>query len=237
MVKIGKFEAIGRCLYWKEEKILVVGDLHLGYENFLTEHGWSFPKTQLEDTLSILEDSFENRVVEEVVLLGDIKHYFSGVLSEEFSDFRAVINLVKSKGVKRVVVTKGNHDAIIEPLIERWGFGDFVEIIDVCNVKDVLFFHGHKESWNIEKYDKKYKTFVIGHFHPAVKIREGAKAEIFKCFLHGKSKGKEIIVVPSFFTLVEGTDVSSGKLEGWFDVSGFKKFVVADRVYDFGKMS
>ena len=34
-MKIADFEIVDRCLFLAKEKILVVGDLHLGYEEYL----------------------------------------------------------------------------------------------------------------------------------------------------------------------------------------------------------
>lgn len=239
MTKIERFEAIDRCLFWRERKTLIVGDLHLGYEDFLAEKGWSFPKTQLEDTINILKKIFEQTGrLEEVILLGDVKHYFAGVLNGEFSDFKKIVELCNDNliGGGRIIITKGNHDSILEPLVARWKF-DNIKIMEFYGVEDVLFFHGDKSCWNDLELDKKNKLLVVGHFHPAIMLRESAKSELFKCFLRGKHSGREMIILPSFFTLVEGTDVSAGKLEKWFSVSGFKTYIVADRVYDFGKVS
>lgn len=239
MTQIERFQAVDRCLYWKEKKILIVGDLHLGYEDYLAESGWSFPKTQLQDTLSIFEKIFnETGKLKEIVLLGDVKHYFAGVLNEEFSDFKKVIELFNKNLLSggKIVIVKGNHDNILEPIIQRWGY-DGIKVVPSYSVDDVLMFHGDKDFWEkIEVYDKKNKLLIVGHFHPAVSIRESAKKEVYKCFLFGKFKDKKVIVVPSFFTLVEGTDVSVRKLDGWFDVSKYELFVVADKVYEFGKV-
>ena len=51
----------------------------------------------------------------------------------------------------------------------------------------------------------------MGHGHPAVSLSEGVKKEKYKCFLVGKyskaGNGKrDVIIVLSFFPLVEGTD-------------------------------
>src|SRR3989338_4675922 len=50
-------------------------------------------------------------------------------------------------------------------------------------------------------------TIIIGHEHPAVSIKDGPRAELFKCFLIGKWKSKNLVVVPAFNLVTEGTDV------------------------------
>ncbi len=241
MVKIERFEVVDRCLFWKEEKTLIVGDLHLGYEGYLNERGWSFPKTQMEETLDVFARILKKvGKLKKIILLGDVKHYVSGILNSEFSDFRDIMALFDKYLLKNgeVIITKGNHDGILEQVVEKYGN---VRLVDFLIVKDVLFFHGHSRQFGkVEVYDKKIKLVVVGHFHPAVVIkdRKGSKKERYKCFLYGKLKQlkNEVIIVPSFFPLVEGTDVSSGLLNGVYDINNFEVYVVADKVYDFGRI-
>ncbi len=232
-MKIERFDAIDRCLFWKENKILIIGDLHLGYENYLNERGWVFPKTQMEETLKIFDAIFKKTGrVKKIVLLGDVKHYFGGILKKEFEDFYKLVEIFKKHLYKsgRIVIVKGNHDNILEPIVNKDKFRGRIFLKDFYDVEGVLFFHGNKRDF--EKFqrkieDKKIKLIVTGHFHPAVKINDGEKQEKFKCFVFGKYKKKKWIIVPSFFPLEAGSDL--------FGLKG-RIFVVADKVYDFGKM-
>ena len=75
-MKIERFEAIDRCLYWKEKETLIVGDLHLGYEENLNESGISIPKSQLEETINIFKRIFleikkNGWKIKEIILLGN----------------------------------------------------------------------------------------------------------------------------------------------------------------------
>ena len=85
----------------------------------------------------------------------------------------------------------------------------------------------------------------MSHIHPAVNLKDpnGIKREKFKCFLIGKYKRKDIIVVPSFFSLSEGSEpqeYSHG--QRWKQmipinkIRAFNTFVVGrNKIYDFGK--
>ena len=82
-------------------------------------------------------------------------------------------------------------------------------------------------------------TIIIGHEHPAVSIREGARAELFKAYLIGKWKKHNIIVQPSFNLVVEGTDVLKEEVLSPFlknNLGNFDAVVVADKLYGFGKL-
>ena len=238
MTKIERFKAIDKCLFWKEKKILIVGDLHLGYENYLHERGWSFPKTLLEDTLIELEKILDKTgKLKEIVLLGDVKHYFSGILQEEFSDVFKVIELLL-KYCEKIVITKGNHDNILEPITRKY---KEIELVDKYVVEDTIFLHGNKQNIKanlLNLYDRKVKLIVIGHIHPAIFLKEAGKIERYKAFLYGKDKKlkKKMIVVPSFFVLNEGINVVDKPEIDNFDFSNFNCYLVADKVYDFKKI-
>ena len=86
---------------------------------------------------------------------------------------------------------------------------------------------------------KDVSTIIIGHEHPAVSIKEGPRVELFKCFLIGKWKDKRIIVLPSFNLVVEGTDILKERSLSPFlkgSLRNFNVVVVADKLYEFGKV-
>ena len=98
---------------------------------------------------------------------------------------------------------------------------------------DILITHGHKIN------RKKAKTIVIGHEHPAIGFRRQGRIEKFKCFLRGKYKKQDLIVMPSFCLATEGSDVTKEKLLSPYlkqKLDNFEVFVVADKVYGFGKI-
>ena len=260
--KIERFEVLGKVLFWKEERALIIGDLHLGFEEVLKEQGWQIPKVQMKETLEdfkiVLDRATDKKKIKlsEIILLGDIKHYFAGVLRAEFRDFGLIRKLfmeyLEEDG--KIIIVKGNHDAIIEPIINVF---ENVDLKMFYLKKDVLFVHGDHKSLNLklekelknEKLDgrrtwNKIKLIVVGHFHPAItlKDRQKTKQENYKCFLYGKSKEfeKNMLVVPSFLPLIAGTDVSQrdSKMESRIQVENFEVFALDDegKMYDFGKV-
>jgi len=90
----------------------------------------------------------------------------------------------------------------------------------------------------------------MGHLHPATYLTDKIgciKKEKYKCFLIGKWKNKKIIILPSFFSLIEGTDIEQDKDYGKNKYKDFsiipkkklKKFnifiVGKDKIYEFKK--
>ncbi|MFZ5955103.1 MAG: metallophosphoesterase [Nanoarchaeota archaeon] len=266
-MKINQFEIIDRCLFWPEKKILIVADIHLGYEEYLNELGWTFPKTQFEVTEKIFEKIFEKvGKVSKIIILGDIKHHIGGILREEFGDFYKITNLFRKNLVENgeIIITKGDHDKILEPVIRNYSF---VKLVNYYKLDNLMFFHGNKkdfDKYQLEIFDtqKKSKDFdhtpkklkekqesfntstgclVIGHFHPAIIIGQDSKRERYKCFLLGKIKkyNKNLIILPSFFPLIEGTNILEEQLlENWLNIDNFDVYVLDENenVYDFGKV-
>jgi hypothetical protein len=92
----------------------------------------------------------------------------------------------------------------------------------------------------MECLDSEIKMIVAGHRHPAVVLGDKYKTEKYKCFLVGKYKGKKVIVLPSFFPFVEGSEVSNIEDNKMFisekELKNFEAYVVGDEVYKFGKV-
>ena len=230
-------EFIGKCLLVEtlEKKILTVGDLHFGFEEALNRGGVFVSRKMYQETIEYLERVFEKcGKVDEVVLLGDVKHVFGEVIRQEWDEVLGILNYLKEK-VGKVVIVKGNHDKIVEPIARRAG----VETKDYYVAGELCFLHGDRDF--IENYDKKMKCWILGHGHPAVKISSGVKVEKFKCFLVGEFKKKKIIVVPSFFDYGIGSDPRESDLGfAWpFNFKNFEVLVVQDeslKVLNFGKL-
>jgi uncharacterized protein len=217
-------------LYFKAYDALVIGDVHLGFEESLTKQGVLMPRFQFKDTIQRLEKILEQVSAKEIIINGDLKHEFGSISSQEWHDSLLLIDFLR-KHCEKVVLVKGNHDVILAPIAKKKG----IEIVKDYWLGDTLITHGHVIPENAEKA----KTVVIGDEHPAISIREGARAELYKCFLKGKWKGKLLVAMPSFNMVTIGTDIFKEKMQSPFlqqDLSDFEVFVVGDKIYEFGKL-
>ncbi len=233
---------LGKCLLIEDEdkKILVVGDLHLGYEETLNQAGVFLTRKMFEEMISYFELIFGDvGKVDYIVLLGDVKHDFGRVLKQEWNDVLGLFDYLEGKLNEngKIIITKGNHDAVLQAIAKK---REFVEMRDYFVVDEVAFLHGDKDF--VEIHDKKIKYWIMGHGHPAVKISDGVKVEDYKCFLSGSFKGHEIVVVPSFFEFSSGSDPRENSLGlAWdFDFGRFNVLVVSEDeklgVLDFGRL-
>lgn len=230
------FQLISKSIFFQSSGILAIGDLHLGYENMLKQQGIEFPFNQLEQTkkdlLEIIHKIPKNKL-KKIVLLGDIKHHFSFDKGEMFEVRNFLKFLEQFVKKENIILIKGNHDKI---LLKEYKYYDyFIE-------REIAFTHGDNSFPAI--FDKKVKTIVIGHLHPATTLsdKHTTKREKYKCFLIGKYKHRELIVVPSFFPLVEGSKFNLHENTKHFFVDKkllkkFNVFVVGEqKVYPFGKL-
>ena len=53
-------EIIDLALYLKKEKILIISDLHLGYEEALNKQGYLIPRFQFEEIIKKLKSILKN---------------------------------------------------------------------------------------------------------------------------------------------------------------------------------
>jgi len=226
----------GLGLFLEEEKTLAIADLHLGYEEMLNSQGLFVPRVNFEKIKGILTEMFkELPKLHNVIILGDLKHEFGTISVQEWREVIQMLQFIQ-KHCEQISLVKGNHDKILGPLVKYEG----LKIKDDLYITrgGVLFLHGDKlnESANF----KKAKTLVIAHEHPAVSLRDGVKSELYKCFLKGKFKGKNLIVLPSLNSVSVGTNVLREKLLSPFlkeqDLGKFKCWLVEDKPYYFGKL-
>lgn len=231
-----EFKFVGKSLYFSNLGTLVLADLHIGYEEYLNEEGVFMPRTQFKETMGELERVFkEVKGVREIIVLGDLKHEFGKISEQEWKEVREILDFFKKKAGK-VILVRGNHDTILDPIAER----KELKIVNFYINKGVCFLHGHKLF--PECLEKKIKILVIGHRHPAVMLVDEYKREKYKCFLAGKWKRKKIIILPSFFPFIEGSDIVTNEENKLFidekELRNFEVFVVGEenKVYRFGKL-
>lgn len=232
---------IGKCLLIKPKKtskkrILVVGDLHLGYEESLNQSGVFISRKMFGEMLLEFNEIFKRAgKVDYIILLGDVKHEFSRNLKQEWGD---VLNLLDyfHKFCAKIIIIRGNHDNYLKTIVSK---REFVSVADYFIIGDICFLHGDKDYKKI--YNKNIKHWIIGHVHPAITLRDSSeiKTEKYKCFLVGNYKKKEVILVPSFFSYSEGSDPrdNKSKLAWEFNLDNFRVYIISRaeaEAFDFG---
>jgi putative SbcD/Mre11-related phosphoesterase len=252
------FEIINTCLFLAKSKTLIIPDVHIGYEEALNKQGILIPRVQFKDIMQSIERVIKNAIsryknINKIIIIGDLKHEF-GMISE--TEWRQTLKFIDylQRYCKDIVLLKGNHDKILGPIANKRG----LQIVENIIVDNILFMHGHELPLHV---DKSVKTIIIGHEHTAISLKDGPRVERFKCFLKGRwiqkerkkelkgiigsrkeklKKPVDLIVMPSFNPIVEGTDVLQNRLLSPFlkdaDLNEFEVFIIGDKVYNFGRL-
>lgn len=180
-----------RCILFEKEKILVIGDLHLGYEKALEDEGMYLPRMNTESIRESLNRLIEKYEPEEIVLLGDIKHDFKRAKFEGKEEVRAIVRLIMDAA--KIIIVKGNHDNYVQNIVADMGV-TVVDHVDICGYR---LEHGHVDSG--------VRPVIIGHEHPSVKIVGALSGGLkMQCFMYARKEG--VLVIPPFSFLSSGTD-------------------------------
>lgn len=217
---------IDLSLYLEKEKTLIIGDIHLGYEESLNKQGFLIPRFQFQDMEKRIKKILNQVEVEKVIINGDLKHEFGSISFNEWNQISKFLNLLKDK---EIIFVYGNHDKILIGPLQR---KKKIKILEKYNINNITIIHGDKILKDLKK------TIIMGHEHPAISFSQRPN-EKYKCFLKGKYKNQDLIVMPSFFSLHAGTDIKKEKLLSPYlqkNLNNFEVYIIEDKPYFFGKL-
>jgi putative SbcD/Mre11-related phosphoesterase len=148
----------------KNERTLVIADLHIGWEIALAEEGVYVP-SQTSKLLQKITELINTYKPHKLLFLGDIKHTIAKAQPEEWQD---VPNFFETlyKQVKNIEIILGNHDGNLEPLLP-----ETIKIHPKLGIKigNIGLFHGH--AWPPTELLKS-RTLIMGHIHPVITFRD-----------------------------------------------------------------
>ncbi|MBI3027343.1 metallophosphoesterase [Candidatus Woesearchaeota archaeon] len=247
-------EIVDLALYFNP--ILIIADVHIGYEEALNKQGILLPRLQFGEMVKRIEGIFnrlKNRNIEKIIINGDLKHEFGTISEQEWRNTLKFLDLL-AEHCNEIILLKGNHDTILGPIANKRN----VKVLDSYIVETLTKKYNNEKTSikkNLKKLEKilivhgnkipdkallkEVSTIIIGHEHPAISLKESYKVEQYKCFLKGRYKGKNLIVQPSFNPINEGTDVLKDKIMSPFlqkNLDNFDVYIVEDKVYEFGKL-
>jgi putative SbcD/Mre11-related phosphoesterase len=148
----------------KSERVLLVADLHLGWEASLTWKGVHVP-SQTPKILNKILELIKKCKPTRLIFLGDVKHAIAKVEIEEWRDIPDFFEALEKK-VPNIQVVPGNHDGNLEPLLP-----ETIKILPSTGVVvgNVGLFHGH--AWPAPDLLGCH-SLITGHVHPMVAFRD-----------------------------------------------------------------
>lgn len=222
---------IGLTLLLEEEKTLVFSDTHLGYEEYLNKQGILVPRFQYNDIVEHLKEILSQTRPERIVIDGDLKHEFGTISRQEWNEVMRFLDLLKER---EVVLVKGNHDNIIGPIAGKKN----VKVVGEHKTGVFLITHGNKTP--TKKSLEGVDTIVMGHEHPALCLREEGRTEKIKCFMVGRWKNKNLVVLPSLNFVTEGVDILKERLLSPMLQQNLSEFriigIEKNEILDFGRL-
>ncbi len=228
--KIYGVEVINNAL--KIDDTLIISDLHLGYESSLNKQGLMIPQFQYDKIIDSLDEIQKRASTSNIILNGDIKHDFGNINKQEWKEVLDFIDYLSDEFIN-IEVIRGNHDKLIEPILNKRN----LRLKDNIVLNNYLICHGDKIPLNIpEDVD----TIIIGHEHPCIGISSGRREEKFKSYLKGSWENYNLIIMPSFNHISQGSDILSQKTISPFikDVNNFEVYAIDNHeIYPFGLVS
>ena len=99
-----------------QEKNLVITDLHIGFEDNLSQNNIFLGKnTTVNESIKEVEKILVKTKPDSLILLGDIKSGIKSITKTEWNDVPIFLEKIKKR--INITIIPGNHDANIEKLI------------------------------------------------------------------------------------------------------------------------
>ena len=198
------------ALYWPEQGLLAVADLHLEKGSSFAARGQFLPPYDTPETLSRLARLIAHYAPRCVVALGDSFHDGGGParLSDEDRDNLRGLQ----RGCDWIWIT-GNHDP--EPA-DNIG-GSFVETLAIGGL-------------TLRHLPSGAANEICGHLHPVARIAHRGRAVSRRCFAADTTR----MVMPAFGAFTGGLNVRDAAFADLFGTLAFTAHMLGeDRLYSF----
>ena len=154
-----------KAIFWKEQKILILSDLHLGKVMHFRKSGIALPNGTLNDELDCLSKLIDKYEPRQMIIVGDMFHSAHNAEVSIFDVWRSQFEKPE------ILLIKGNHD-IMPPRFYREMNIEVAETVAI-----------HGFAFSLERRDDFGNFCFSGHLHPGVRIKGLGKQSIkLPCF-------------------------------------------------------
>ncbi|RTY87525.1 ligase-associated DNA damage response endonuclease PdeM [Flavobacterium sp. GT3R68] len=164
------------AVFWHEQNVLLISDLHLGKVSHFRKHGVAIPKNAVTKNFSQLDFAVAFFNPGKVIFLGDLFH---SAINSEWELFQG---WMLSTSIE-ITLIAGNHDIISQNFYTDIGVQVFNEIV--------------AEGFLLTHYPEVREGFFnfCGHIHPAVNIYgKGRQSIKLPCFFQKEHQ----MILPAF---------------------------------------
>ncbi len=170
-----------RTVFWENEKMLILSDLHLGKSGHFRKNGIGIPQSVLVEDMQRLVAEIQFFKPTTLLVIGDLFHSSNNKEHAFFQKWRNDLHWL------RILLVKGNHD-ILE---DEWYASLHIEVVQHSyRAGNFIFIH------DIDQLQENEQAYAFcGHYHPGVELRGLGKQSLkLPCFYFGK----QFAVMPAF---------------------------------------
>lgn len=181
-----------KAIYWKEQKTVLVSDLHIGKIAHFRKAGIAVPQEGSQNNFTRLDEIIAATNPTNILFVGDLFHSDVNQEWDQFCAWRKLYPTIKMD------IVLGNHDRLPENFCEDYQ-------IDIHPTELIIgpftFTHHPREEFIGDEY------VISGHVHPVVSLGGTARQHVtVPCFYFGTQQA----ILPSFgyFTGGYAIDIS-----------------------------
>jgi DNA ligase-associated metallophosphoesterase len=200
---------VGGIIYWPEQGLLAVADLHLEKGSSFAERGVLLPPYDTAATLAALGALMARYAPRAVAALGDSFHDGRGPARLADTDRATLRHLQKGRDW---IWIAGNHDP--EPAVNVGG-----RFLPMLELGGVTFRHQPEEGAHAE---------IAGHLHPVARVSRRGRSVSCRCFAGDGAR----LVMPAFGAYTGGLNVRDRAFARVFQTLTFTAHMLGrQRVY------
>ena len=170
-----------KCIFWQEQKALILSDLHFGKTGHFRKSGIAVPQDVFKEDMQRFVSLLQHFKPANVIVIGDMFH------SHDNKEHALFVKWRKDFEQLSIQLVMGNHDI----LQRKWYHEAGIELLEGCHEKNkICFVH------DIEETELKEGNFYFsGHIHPGISIPSGARQHVhLPCFYFTQ----QYAVLPAF---------------------------------------
>ena len=172
-----------RCIFWEEESLLIVSDLHFGKSGHFRKSGIAIPQNIYKEDLQRLFSQIQFFRPKVLLIAGDMFHSTANKEIDLFLKWRKDIPAVE------FYLVRGNHDILPGKFYKDAHIKVYENKVSIGR-----FCFTHDITAKCDDDGEKLFTFS-GHIHPGIKMEGlGNQSLMLPCFYFGE----QYAVLPAF---------------------------------------